>query len=134
MDIACGAGRHAIWLYENGWQVTAVDRNAEAMAQLRATYPAIAAKVADLEQEPYPRPGDVYDLIVCWLYFQPSLYPAVREALRPGGIAALCVRTQGRFAAQPGELRKCFPGWRILHQVETERSSELIVQRPGVVR
>jgi SAM-dependent methyltransferase len=133
LDIASGFGRHAIWLYENGWQVTAVDRNAEAIAQLRAACPGIDAKVADLEQDPYPGPNEAYDLIVCWLYYQPNLYPAIREAVRPGGIAVLCARLQGRFAAQPGELRTWFPGWHVLHQVESEGSSELIVRRPGVV-
>lgn len=130
LDIACGDGRHAIWLNENGWQVTAIDRNAEAIAQIHAVCPMIDARIADLELDPYPRPGDSYDLIVCWLYFQPELYPLIRQSVRPGGIAALCVLTQGRFAADPAVLKGYFDGWRILHELVTERSFELIVERP----
>src|SRR5580692_10932192 len=78
LDLACGAGRHAIWLYENGWQVTAVDRDAEAIARLRADYPAIDARVIDLELFPFPIATGGYDLVVCWLYFQRDLYPIIR--------------------------------------------------------
>jgi len=130
LDLACGAGRHAIWLYEHGWHVTAVDRNAEAITRIRAAYPAIDAGIIDLELEPLPFPEATFDLVVCWLYFQRGLYPTIRLALRPGGTAALSALLQGRFAAKPGELRSFFPGWTILHEAQTERTSELIVQRP----
>jgi SAM-dependent methyltransferase len=107
----------------------ALDRNREAITGIRAGYPAIDARVMDLEQEPLPDGG--FDLIVCWLYFQRDLFPAIRAGLRPGGIAVLSVLLYGRFAANRGELRTCFPGWTILHGAETERTSELIVQRPA---
>lgn len=127
LDIACGEGRHAIWLHENGWQVTAVDRNAEAIAQIRAGYPLIDARVIDLEREPLPEA--TYDLVICWLYFQPDLYPGIRAMLRPGGIAALCALRQGRFAAKPDDLRTSFPGWQVLHEAASDRTYDLVVQR-----
>jgi SAM-dependent methyltransferase len=133
LDLACGAGRHAIWLHEQGWHVTAVDRDVEAIAGLRAGYPLIDARVLDLELSQFQIADSSYDLIVCWLYFQPDLYPLIRSGLRPGGIAALCALLQGRFAAKPGELRSYFPDWTILHEAETEhspgkRACELTVQ------
>jgi tellurite methyltransferase len=134
LDIACGAGRHAIWLHEQGWQVTAIDRSVEAIAQIQAHYPAIDARVIDLELTPFSLPRDSFDLVVCWLYFQRELYPTIRASIRPGGIAALSALLQGRFAAKPGELRTWFHGWTILHASETDhspekRACELIVQR-----
>ena len=54
LDLACGTGRHAIWLHEQGWQVTAVDRDGEAIARLRAGYPSMDARVCDLELSPFP--------------------------------------------------------------------------------
>jgi SAM-dependent methyltransferase len=139
LDLACGAGRHAIWLHEQGWHVTAVDRDVEAIAGLRAAYPSIDARVFDLELSPFPMPPDAYDLIVCWLYLQRDLYPMIRVGLRPGGIAVLSARLQGRFAAKPGELRTFFSDWTILHEAETEhspgkRACELTVQRPHGAR
>ena len=136
LDIACGFGRHAIWLHQHGWRVTAVDRNAAAIEQLLREYPAIDARVVDLEVDPFPIEPDSCDLIICWLYFQRDLYPRIRAGVRPGGIAALSVLLEGRFAAAPGELRGYFPGWTILQDAVREHSSgrhreELVLQRPG---
>lgn len=36
LDLACGEGRHAIWLAQRGWQVTAVDFSEVAIARGRA--------------------------------------------------------------------------------------------------
>src|SRR5688572_10362256 len=53
LDIACGVGRHAIFLAENGWHVTAVDssRVGIEVLQQRAHEAGVAveARVADLE-------------------------------------------------------------------------------------
>jgi SAM-dependent methyltransferase len=35
LDLGCGAGRHAVWLAERGWRVTAVDFSTEALRQGR---------------------------------------------------------------------------------------------------
>jgi len=130
LDLACGFGRHAIWLHQQGWSVTAVDRNAEAIAQLRTDWPGIDARVVDLELESYLVAADEYDLIVCWLYHQPDLYPRIRSAVRAGGIAALCVLREGRFAASKGELLTHFPGWKILDEEATSARQVLVLQRP----
>lgn len=39
VDLACGSGRHALWLARHGWYVTAVDFSAEAVAQARERAP-----------------------------------------------------------------------------------------------
>ena len=127
LDLACGTGRHAIWLHQHGWNVTAIDRNAEAVADLQHHYPAIDSRVADLETD-FRIDPNAYDLVVCWLYLQRDLYPQIRAALRPGGIAALCALLYGRFAAEPRELQRYFPGCTILHELETDRVTELLVK------
>src|SRR5215510_14444894 len=53
LDVACGPGRHALWLAEHGWQVTGVDSSTVAieMLQQRAAEKRVSvdARVADLE-------------------------------------------------------------------------------------
>ncbi|MDQ6705327.1 MAG: methyltransferase domain-containing protein, partial [Acidobacteriota bacterium] len=51
LDLACGAGRHAIYLARRGWRVTAVDWSAEVLAPWReeASGLDIAMRQADLE-------------------------------------------------------------------------------------
>ena len=36
LDLACGGGRNLRWLAAQGWRVTGVDRDAEAIGSLRA--------------------------------------------------------------------------------------------------
>ena len=139
LDIACGGGRHAIWLAERGWRVVAVDRDAEAAAGIGAAAGGVEVRVADLESGEFTIEANSYDLAVCWLYFQRDLLPMIREGVRPGGIAALCVLLEGRFAAQPGELQACFAGWTVVHEAETnhgpgKRACELVVQRPRAMK
>src|SRR5215471_19399268 len=53
LDLACGAGRNALWLAEHGWRVTAVDGSAAAIDILRQRAAErganVEARVADLE-------------------------------------------------------------------------------------
>jgi SAM-dependent methyltransferase len=91
LDLACGSGRHARWLVEKGWDVTAVDL---AMPDV----PGARCIQADLERHEYRiEPGE-WDLIVCWLYWQQDLMPEIAGGLRSCGIAALAGKTSGRFA------------------------------------
>lgn len=101
LDLAAGKGRHTRWLLARGWQVTAID--VEPLEIEGATTIRL-----DLETAPNPIAPAAWDLIVSWLYFQPSLFTAIRAGLRPGGIAALAGKTTGRFATSPAELRAAF--------------------------
>src|SRR5580700_8036835 len=64
LDLACGAGRNALWLASLGWHVTAVDGSNVAIEILSARNPAIDARVADLEKHQYVIEPDSWDLIV----------------------------------------------------------------------
>jgi SAM-dependent methyltransferase len=71
LDLACGAGRHAVWLAERGWQVTAVDFSEVALAEARRLAADRGVDVewiqADvLEWEP---PERAFDLVLL-LYLQ----------------------------------------------------------------
>ncbi len=101
LDLACGKGRHTRWLLERGWHVTAID--IEPVSIEGAT-----TLQLDLETAPDPIAPAAWDLIVCWLYYQPALFPAIRAGLRPGGVVALAGKTTGRFATSLGEMRAAF--------------------------
>jgi len=61
IDVATGTGRHALWLAERGWQVTAVDFSAVGVAQGRARSSRIEWVVADVGQW---TPTTAYDLVL----------------------------------------------------------------------
>lgn len=104
LDLACGMGRHSVWLEERGWQVTAVD-------QTPPDLPGIQCVRADLERHEYRIEAGAWDLIICWLYWQPDLLPEIARGVREGGVVALCGKTTGRFATSLEQYRAAFAGW-----------------------
>ena len=132
LDLACGAGRHALWLAEHGWTVTAVDSSQIAIEflqeQCRARGVAVQSVVADLEKHEFAIPPESSDLIVVCNYLQRDLFPSIRAGTRLGGlviaiIAMVDVDPRVRpmnpeYLLNPGDLRAEFPGWRMLHDFE----------------
>src|ERR1700730_9282870 len=57
LDLACGSGRNALWLAEQGWSVTAVDGSPVAIEILRSrdseSGVIVSTSVADLERHEY---------------------------------------------------------------------------------
>ena len=127
LDLACGAGRHAIYLAHLGWQVTAVDSSPAAIASLPSS---VDARLADLEAGEFEIAPSAYDLICDFLYLQRSLFPAIREGVRPGGTFVGAIRLSGSFSLAPGELRSQFAGWKILYYSETGAAARIIARRP----
>lgn len=112
LDLACGGGRHVRWLAEQGFRVTALDRDAAAVEPLRPV--AAEVIVADIEGGPWPLAGRQFDAVLVTNYLWRPLWPAIGEALAPGGwlfyeTFAIGHERLGRpsrpdFLLQPGEL------------------------------
>jgi len=83
LDVAAGGGRHATWLAGRGHAVTAVDRDAEAMAGLAGVAEVV---VADLEGAPWPLPERRFDAVVVTNYLWRPLLPTLTAALAEGGL------------------------------------------------
>jgi SAM-dependent methyltransferase len=118
LDLACGSGRHAIWMAEQGFRTVAVDRDViaiDALSQEAARRGlSIQTQVVDLENdEPFLLP-DSFDLVVVVHYLHRPLFPALVGALREGGVlvyetftraqAARGKPTNPAFLLEPGEL------------------------------
>lgn len=117
LDLACGNGRNARWLAQQGWQVEAVDRDAEALAELRGLE-RIDAWQADLENAPWPFAGRVFDGIVVCRYLHRPLLPLLAECLAPDGVLIYETFMAGQeqlgrprnpdFLLQPSELLQTY--------------------------
>lgn len=120
LDLACGPGRHAIYLARLGWQVTAVDASPVALRLLRQNSRDLPILVhrADLERGEFAIAAEAYDLICDFFYLQRDLFPAIREGIRPGGAFAGAMHLNGTFRLEPGELRREFAAWKILYYSE----------------
>lgn len=132
LDVACGAGRHSLYLAEQGYAVTAVDISVVALERL-----ALEAERRGLGDPVHPRHADLdvwrpapeaYDLVLQIAFFDRALLPSVVASVRPRGRLVLEVFNQRRlvthpgftpdFATRPGELVALCPGWTILHHDE----------------
>jgi tellurite methyltransferase len=124
LDLACGSGRNALWLAEQGWQVTAVDGSRAAIGLLSSRDPQIDARVADLEKHEYLIEPDSWDLIAICYYLQRDLFAPAKRGVVPGGIVLAIVHIPGPgegltpFRLAPGELASYFDGFEILHSFE----------------
>jgi SAM-dependent methyltransferase len=139
LDIACGTGRHALFLAARGQHVTALDFSSVALEVLEVRARSMRVPVrrsenlqhagrplrggvelmhADLERTHFPE--RCYDLILCIQYLQRSLFPQMARALRPDGVLLFETYTHAQleFAGGPrnpiylletGELREAFP-------------------------
>lgn len=85
LDVACGRGRHARWFAGRGHPVTAVDRDAAALEAL-AGLEGVTVRTADLEAGAWPFPGRRFAAVVVTNYLHRPLFPALLDALDPGGM------------------------------------------------
>ncbi len=89
--LAMGEGRNAVYLAQNGFDVTGVDisdvaiEKCNKLAEERNT--TVNAVVADLTD--YDMGEGQFDLITKFYYYEPSIFPQVIEALKPGGVFIL---------------------------------------------
>jgi tellurite methyltransferase len=147
LDLACGTGRNALWLAQQGWSVIAIDGSAAAIEILRRRAAArgvtIDAQIVDLEDSAFTIAPARYDLIVMCYYFQQNLLEQCKGGLVPGGVIvaiALLIepgKEHSTFRLQPGELRGYFADWDILHYHEgtdkwQHKVAELVARRPAL--
>ena len=121
LDFACGVGRHTLWLAELGYQVDAVDisvaglRHLAGRAQKLGLNTAIRLTHADLTL--WRPPQTNYDLVFVTRYLDRGAFPALINAVRPGGLLLyqtfhtdlLQLRDfDPKLVLQPGELLQAF--------------------------
>jgi SAM-dependent methyltransferase len=142
LDVAAGSGRHALWFAERGHPVTAIDRDADAMAALAGRAEAIAA---DIEGGAWPLVGRTFDGVVVTNYLWRPLFPILTASLAAGGVLLYETFTAGNetvgrpkraeFLLAHGELLSAAAGLRIVAYEDgflTEPSR--FVQRLAAVR
>jgi SAM-dependent methyltransferase len=113
LDLACGRGRHARFFAARGAVVTAVDRDASALAAL-AGVRGVSTRVVDLEAGAWPLGDERFDAIVVANYLHRPLFGPLAAALAPAGVLLSETFARGNevygrpanpdFLLAPGEL------------------------------
>ncbi|HKO35978.1 MAG TPA: methyltransferase domain-containing protein [Pyrinomonadaceae bacterium] len=132
LDVACGVGRHAIFLAENGWHVTAVDSSRVGVEILqeraREAGVTVEARVGDLESGEFHIEPASYELICVFYYLQRDLFAPIRAGVKTGGTVVAAIHlNDGKENAKPanpaflfegGELKQLFVDWEITYYRE----------------
>lgn len=120
LDVASGRGRHALLFAAAEFEVTAVDRDPDLLAELAASADALGVRVAtrrvDLEVPDYSFAPETWDVIVVTRYLHRPMFPVLRAALAPDGVLVYETFTTAQrdeptgpsrpeFLLEPGELR-----------------------------
>jgi SAM-dependent methyltransferase len=120
LDVACGAGRNALFLAAAGYAVDAVDISSAGLARGRAAAEARGVDVSwhcvDLDERPDALPSGPYDVVVWVRYVNAALWPNIVSRLAPGGHvlveqhlvtkADVVGPTSAAFRLAPGELER----------------------------
>ena len=134
LDLACGPGRHSLWLAERGWNVTAVDGSSVALELLRESdeHHRIKTVLADLESPEAKLSGE-FNLVVQTFFLWRPLWPQIRNAVLPGGHYIAVLPTEGlkrpEYLVSPGELANVFADWSIITERVIEGRAEFFAQR-----
>jgi SAM-dependent methyltransferase len=142
LDVACGSGRHAIFLVQLGAHVTGIDRDATALATLPSSVHAVHA---DIENAPWPLADQQFDAVVVTNYLWRPLWPQILGSVRPGGVLIYETFGQGNaaygkpsrpdFLLAPGELLEVCCDWHIVAYEHGLRSQpQRVVQRIAAVK
>ena len=137
LDVATGHGRNAIYLASQGFSVTGVDRDPEAIHSLKQKTQSlglarVTALVQDLENGSTTSIDfgeNTYDGILVFFYLYRALFPSLIRALKPGGVLVYetflidnhVIHNHPRrkeFCLHRNELLRLTPGMRIVHYEE----------------
>ncbi|MHC1557523.1 class I SAM-dependent methyltransferase [Actinomycetospora sp. C-140] len=148
LDLACGRGQVAVWLARRGLDVDAVDVSPVALEAGRAEAPDVHWIAADLDDglpvavtrlrrgsSAALRAAGPYDIVVCQRFRDPALYPALVDALAPGGLLVISVLSEvgdtgGPFRAAPGELLAAFGHLDVIDHDEGLGRASLVARTP----
>jgi tellurite methyltransferase len=147
LDVAVGHGRHSTLLARSGFAAFGVDLSFDAVktavARARAEALVLRGWCADLTR--FGLPVAAFDAVLVTRYLQRDLFPAIRNTLRPGGIAIYETFTvnQRRLGVGPrspehllgeDELREHFEEFDVLFYEEVdapEAVARIVARRPA---
>jgi len=145
LDFAGGAGRHAIWLAKQGWDVTLIDLSETGVEQARQNAGPLASHIRfvidDLTQ--FRTSQMQFDVVMGFFYLEREIFPEIVKAMRPGGVLLYKTYTTDQLKLPggpkdaehllaPGELLRLVSGMRTLHYCETiakKATAEIVAKK-----
>ena len=88
LDIASGEGRNAVFAAENGYQTLAVDISTTGLekAHALADEKGVSIKTQLVDLDNWKIKQNAFDIILCFNFLDRQIFPAIKCALKPGGL------------------------------------------------
>jgi SAM-dependent methyltransferase len=129
LDVATGLGRNALFLARAGYQVDAIDVSPTGLreAARRAKLARLRVRWIAADLDTFRLAQSRYDVVVNAFFLKRRLFPALRAAVKPGGVMIVETHMQGPEDSgpsgparrlRPGELQRRFRGWEVLELEE----------------
>lgn len=151
LDLACGHGRHGLYLAERGHCVWFADRNRDALAavELQLQQQQLAGVIwpTDLESGENPFVGRQFAAVIGVNYLHRPVLAWLGDAIKPGGLIVYETFTTenaqlGRprnpdFLLNSNELANTFASWQQIHYREGRHSNpdrysaQLVARKPS---
>jgi 2-polyprenyl-3-methyl-5-hydroxy-6-metoxy-1,4-benzoquinol methylase len=96
LDLACGGGRHSLYLAELGYSVIAVDQDVSKLTSIASAQ--ISTEEWDLELQMWPLEGRQFEGIVVTNYLYRPHLDQLPKMLSPGGVLIYETFAQGNEA------------------------------------
>ncbi len=136
LDVACGAGRHTIFLAEQGLEVAGVDVSPVGLelARSEALKRGLASRVQlrELDLTTDPLPDGAFDVVICLHYLERKIFEALEARVKPGGLLFFETFTRDQldfpeahprreaYLLVPNELLRAFPSLCVVEYSERE--------------
>ncbi|KUJ75193.1 hypothetical protein AVO42_07535 [Thiomicrospira sp. XS5] len=126
-DIGCGGGRDAVYMAQQGFEVTAIDQQDAVLSRARRFSDRQGVSVhwkGCSVNEADCLPNETVEVVVMMRYLNRDLFPRLRQAIRPGGFVVMQTFIEGveafgspknpNFILKRGELAKTFSDFTII--------------------
>jgi SAM-dependent methyltransferase len=110
LDVACGAGRHSLFLARRGFKVIAADISWEGLQRTarRVRDENLDIQIIHADLERFTFPPEKFDVIVNTRFLLRSLFPLFRRTLKPGGLLLFESFTVDEIDVLGGDIRREF--------------------------
>jgi len=145
LDLAGGAGRNAIWLAKQGWEVTLTDIAEAGVELARQKAGPLASRIHfvidDLTE--FSASQTQFDLVMVFFYLDRNIFPKLIKSIRTGGLLIYKTLTEAQFKLpggpkdpanllKEGELPRLASGLEVLHyreQIAEKATAELVARK-----
>lgn len=153
LDLACGTGRNGLMLAKHGLPVVFADRSVSALntVEQHLAEDDLPGRTWEVDLElpgGNPFSNQYFSAIIGFRYLHRPLFPALRNAIKPGGLIIYETFTLenldfGRpnnpdFLLNPNELSTIFQDWKVIDHFEgvlknPDRAvAQIVARKPGV--